>query len=115
MRANPWLARARKALHMPPRYVLGRLRDELREAARRPWSRVYPRTLRDATILGASGARSLSELWDHQSRAPFFLSSPDRDRHTSAFRTRYPESMTAVMSAADAALRHEFEIGRAHV
>jgi hypothetical protein len=107
---NSWMERARKARHMPPRYVLGRLRDELREVAKRPWSRIYPRTLSDAALLGSSGARSLDDLWRLQMKAPFFVTPSDRAQYAAAFRARYPESLDAVVASADAAVRHEFDL-----
>jgi uncharacterized heparinase superfamily protein len=110
MRANDWVRRARKALRMPPRQIIGRLRDELRQEARRPWSRVYPRTLRDATIIGESGARSLDELWHRQKTAPFFLHPSDRESYASAFRARFAALESAIVADADAAVRHEFDL-----
>ncbi len=105
-----WLRRARKALHMPPRYVLGRMRDELRGAARRPWSRVYPRVLRDAAVLAGSGAGSYDQLWERQMAAPFFLAPSGRERYAADFRARYPGETIDVIARADAALRHEFDL-----
>jgi hypothetical protein len=110
MPAHAWLGRARKALHMPPRYVLGRLRDELREKARKPWSRVYPRVLRDSTVIGESRARSFDDLWDRQMTAPFFLNPSDRDRYAAAFRARFPGEAAGVVAGADAAARHELDL-----
>jgi len=95
---------------MPPRYVLGRLRDALRQEAMRPWSRVYPRVLRDATVIGESGARSFDDLWDQQMTAPFFLNPSDRDRYAAAFCARYPDETARVVAGADAAVRHEFDL-----
>ena len=95
---------------MPPRYVLGRLRDELREGARRPWSRVYPRVLRDVTVIGESGARSFDDLWERQMTAPFFLNPSDRDGYAAAFRARYPDEVVGLIAGADAAVRHEFDL-----
>lgn len=103
-------ARARKALRMPPRYVLGRVRDELRQEARRPWSRVYPRVLPDRAILGESGATSLSDLWDGQLDAPFFVRPVDRERVVAAHASRFPDSRRAIVTAADAFVRHEFDL-----
>ena len=110
MPVNDWLGRARKALHRPPRYVLGRIRDELRQEARRPWSRLYPRVLRDATVIGESGARSFDDLWQRQMDAPFFLNPSDRNRYAAAFRARYPDEAAGLTARADAAVRHEFDL-----
>lgn len=110
MARDIWIARARKALHMPPRYVLGRLRDELRQQARRPWSRIYPSVLGDATIIGSSQARSLGELWEEQMTAPFFLKPTDRERFSAAFRARYRDEVATIVAAADAAVGHQFDL-----
>lgn len=103
-------ARARKALRMPPRYVLGRVRDELRQEARRPWSLVYPRLLADRTVLGESGAASLTELWARQLDGPFFVRPSDRERFAADHATRFPAAKSAIVGAADAAVRHEFDL-----
>ena len=105
-----WLGRARKALRMPPRDVLGRLRDELRQEARRPWSRIYPSALRDATVIGESSASSFSDLWDLQMAAPFFLNPSDREQYAAAFRGRYPDEAVKIVASADTAVRHEFDL-----
>src|SRR5262245_8798956 len=96
-----WLTRARKAVHMSPRYALGRLRDELREEARRPWSRVYPRTITDATILGDSSGRSLDDLWRRQLEAPFFVRPADREAFVSGHASRFPSARARIVSAAE--------------
>lgn len=105
-----FLARGRKALRMPPRQLAARLTDSVRQRTRRPWADVYPRLLRDRTLIGDSGAGSLEELWDRQAAAPFFLTPADRDRHAAAFRARYPAEVGPIVALADAALRHEFDL-----
>ena len=108
--ARVWMTRARKALHMSPRYALGRLRDELREEARRPWERIYPRILSDATILGDSAASSIDDLWQRQLEAPFFVRPSDRHRYVTAHAHRFPSARARIVSTADAALRHEVDL-----
>jgi hypothetical protein len=110
MNLSTFLARGRKALRMPPRTLLARLADEARQQTRRPWSRLYPRVLADAAVFGESGARSFDELWERQMGLPFFLQPADRGRYAGAFRARYPAGVATVVAAADAALRHEFDL-----
>src|SRR5436190_19851291 len=95
---------------MTPRQLSARLRDELRQAARRPWSGVYPHVLRDATVIGESAARSHDDLWERQMMAPFFLNPSDRGRYAAAFRARYPDAVAGVIAGADAVVRHEFDL-----
>jgi len=73
MTLDTFLARGAKALRMPPRVLLARLAEEVRTQTRRPWAQVYPRVLRDGTILGDSGAVSYDALWSRQMAQPFFL------------------------------------------
>ncbi|PYR15190.1 MAG: hypothetical protein DMF94_32595 [Acidobacteria bacterium] len=110
MNLSTILARGRNAFRMTPRQLSARLRDELRQAARRPWSGVYPHVLRDATVIGESAARSHDDLWERQMMAPFFLNPSDRDRYAAAFRARYPDAVAGVIAGADAAVRHEFDL-----
>ena len=104
-----FLARGRKALRMPPRQLLARLGEAARQQTRRPWASVYPRVLRDRTVLGESAA-SFNELWDQKMTSPFFVRPSDRDRYAAAFRARYPDEVAGVVATADAALRHEFDL-----
>ncbi|MSP93553.1 MAG: hypothetical protein EXR79_17470, partial [Myxococcales bacterium] len=110
MSLSNFVRRARKAAGMPPRVLLARLREEARAQTRRPWAQVYPRLLRDQTILGASGAGTVDALWDRQMTAPFFLRPDDRDTYAAAFRARYPGEVASVLETADAAIRHEFDL-----
>jgi heparinase II/III-like protein len=110
MNLSTFLSRGRKALRMPPRKLFARLADEARQQTRRPWSQLYPRVLADAAVFGESGARSFDELWELQMNAPFFLRPADRERYASAFRARYPDEVAAVVAAADAVMRHEFDL-----
>lgn len=105
------LARGKKALRMPPRQLLGRLRDEARQQTKRPWARTYPWMLSDRTLLGRSDASSLDSLWDQvASRRTFFLRPDDRIQWSAAFRERFPEDVPRIIAAADAVLRHEFDL-----
>jgi hypothetical protein len=95
---------------MSPRYALGRLRDELRNEARRPWARLYPHVVNERSILGDSGARSIAELWERQLGAPFFVRPSDRDVFVKAFCERFTSAAGRLVTTADAALRHEFDL-----
>jgi hypothetical protein len=105
-----FLARGRKALRMPPRKLIARLAESARQRTRQPWAHVYPRLLADRTIVGESGAASLEALWTLQASQPFFLAPSNRDAYSAAFQSRYPGKAKAVISAADAVIRHEFDL-----
>ena len=110
MSLSSFVRRARKAAGMPPAVLVARLVEEVRTQTRRPWAQVYPRVLRDQTILGDSGTATIDALWDRQMAAPFFLNPADRDAYASAFRARYPGEVASVLATADAAMRHEFDL-----
>jgi len=105
-----FLARGRKALRMPPRQLLARLAEGARQQTRRPWAQLYPRLLSDRAITGDSGAATLDALWDRQAAQPFFVRAADRERYVADFRRRYPGDADRVIAAADAVIRHEFDL-----
>ncbi len=105
-----WLRRGRKALRMSPRQLARRLRDELRERMRRPWSRVYPRLLSDRTILGGSGAKTIDDLWASTLDGSFFVKPADRESFVAEYRRRFPSGDTRIFADANAALRHQFDL-----
>ena len=104
-----FLARGRKAIRMPPRQLLGRLQSALEHRVQRPRSWIYPRVLSDKAITG-DAASSIDALWDRQAASPFFLRPTDREFYASAFRARFPGAVSACLAAADAAVRHEFDL-----
>ena len=110
MTLRTFLARGRKALRMPPRQLIARLKEEVRQQTRRPWAHVYPRTLSDATIIGNNAAGTIDELWTQLAGAPFFINASLRDDYTAAFIERYPSGRQQVIQAADQVLRHEFDL-----
>ncbi len=110
MTLETFLRRGRKALRMPPRQLMARLAESARGRTRRPWALIYPRRLSDATILGDSGAASLDALWTALAAKPFFVNPGDATAHARAYRARYPDGSAALIAAADAALRHEFDL-----
>jgi hypothetical protein len=104
------VGRIRRASHRSPRYIVHRLTGMAAERLRRPWSSAYPRLLTAQRIAAAAGVPSVDALWEQLGRAPFFLHHTDRQAWTTAFRARYPERDAAVIAAADAICRHEFDL-----
>ncbi|HMF94771.1 MAG TPA: heparinase II/III family protein, partial [Vicinamibacterales bacterium] len=102
--------RARRASKRSPRYIAGRLRDIAAHRLRRPWSNIYPRLLTPGAVVRAAGAASVDELWERQQRAPFFLTSSDRDVWVREFDARFPVQRAEIVAAADRVLRHEFDL-----
>ena len=54
MNWSTFVTRGKKAMRMPPRVLLARLQDEVRQQTKRPWATAYPRLLTDRTVLGAA-------------------------------------------------------------
>ncbi len=100
---------ARKAAANPA-HALGRLREEVERAARRPWTHVYPVLVGDRRLLRDTGASSIETLWQELADAPFFLRPANRDQWVTAFHQRYPAARAEVVAAADRVLRHEFDL-----
>src|SRR6266508_3174051 len=105
-----FLSRARRALRRSPRYLAARVVDSARRRVERPWSKVAPRLFTTARLLRETDTRTIGELWDRQKRRPFFMSPSDRDAWATAFERTFRDSRAAVLAAADAALRHEFDL-----
>src|SRR6266508_3584318 len=105
-----FLSRARRALRRSPRYLAARVVDSARRRVERPWSKVAPRLFTTARLLRETDTRTIGELWDRQKRRPFFMSPSDRDAWAAAFERTFRDSRAAVLAAADAALRHEFDL-----
>ena len=104
------LERLRRASKKSPRQIAVRLVEIGAAQLQRPWSRLYPRLLTERALLKHAGATSIDALWQRQQAAPFFLSPAGREAWTSAFRARYPDASTSIVSAADRVLRHEFDL-----
>ena len=104
------VARLGRALRRSPRYLAWRAIDSARRRARRPWSHVYPRILTDRALLAALGAPDIDRLWDQLAAQPFFISSADRAPIAGAFEAEYPGAAAGIRRAADAVLRHEFDL-----
>lgn len=106
---STFVTRGTKALRMPPRVLLARLQDEVRQQTKRPWSRVYPRLLSDRVVLGS--ATDIDQWWQARlAHGPFFLRPSDRESWGDAFRARYPELVATIVAAADRAVEHEFDL-----
>jgi hypothetical protein len=110
MTLETFLRRGRKALRMPPRTLIARLAESARQRSRRPWARVFPHLVSERTLIGDSGVASLDALWARQAVQPFFLNPSDRESHATAFRATFPDKIAGIVNAADAALRHEFDL-----
>jgi uncharacterized heparinase superfamily protein len=102
--------RIRKALHRKPRYVLDRLARELVRQGRRPWSRIRPRLLTDRILLQRMHADSLGDLWERQDATPFFVEAAGREASRRGFLETYPGAESDIVLAAEAVLRHEFDL-----
>src|SRR5712692_7772965 len=110
MTAAGLLARARRAFRRPPGYLVRRAVDAAGRRARRPWSYLYPRWLTDRALLAALGADNFDRVWDELSRQPFFVSCADRASSAKRFAAEYPDAGDVLVGAADAVLRHEFDL-----
>jgi hypothetical protein len=103
-------SRLRRALRRSPQYLVRRAIDSARRRARRPWSYVYPRVLTERALLSCNGARDIDQLWRALAEQPFFVSSAERAGIVDRFVTEYPDSQVEIERAADAVMRHEFDL-----
>jgi hypothetical protein len=84
---------------------------ELRVQAERPWVRLRPSLLSDATICAAAGCRSVSALGEAFTEAPFFPVSGEAPATVAArLQAAAPAHVAAVLAAADGVMRHEFDL-----
>ena len=103
------IARAWRVLKRP-RYLAARLIQIGRTSLQRPWSRLYPHLLTERALLNAAGAASIDALWEAPQREVFFVSASQADDWTRTFRSRYPDAVRSIVSAADRVLLHEFDL-----
>jgi len=101
--------RLRRALRSP-RHLVWRANDSARRRARRPWSYLYPRLLTQRALLASLGARDVDRLWVDLAAQPFFISSAERANVAARFLADYPESRAEITRAADAVVRHQFDL-----
>jgi uncharacterized heparinase superfamily protein len=66
--------------------------------------------LSERALLGSLGVSDVDRLWEELAQQPFFVSSADRERVAACFLQAYPVAREAIVRAADAVLRHEFEL-----
>ena len=102
--------RVGRLLRRPPRQIAQRVWDAAERRTRRPWTQVYPRLLTDRAVLRAIGARDVNEAWSALARQPFFVIPAERETATKQFVAAFPDARQAILSAADASLRHEFDL-----
>jgi Heparinase II/III-like protein/Heparinase II/III N-terminus len=102
--------RVRRALRRSPRYLVRRAIDSAKRRARRPWSYVYPRLMTESALIAALGARDVDQLWRDLSAQPFFISSSAQQQVVDRFMSEYPGRRAEIVAAADAVLRHEFDL-----
>ena len=110
MTLDPFMVRLRRAMRRPPGYFVRRVADSVSRRSRRPWSRVLPRLLTDRAVLRALGAPTIDEAWARLSVRPFFIHASDRTSSARAFDQRYPGACAEILQAADAIVRHEFDL-----
>src|SRR6185295_13037651 len=106
------VARLRRALRRPPRYLVRRAIEAARHRTLRPWSRVYPRLLTERALLVLLGADDVDQLWAALAAQPFFIADDDRGRYASgpgSFVAQDRAFRDEVVRRADAVLRHEFD------
>ena len=103
-------ARLLRVLRRSPRYLAGRLLDSARHRARRPWARAYARYVTERALLSACQSPSIDRLWGELATQPFFIDSASREDTSSAFAGSFPDEAASIVSAADAVLRHEFDL-----
>ncbi len=102
--------RLRKALHRPPRYLIARIGSEIARQSRRPWTRLRPRLLSDRVLLRKMHAGSIGELWGRQAASAFFVGAPAPEAMRRRFLDTYPLGERDIVRAAEAVLRHEFDL-----
>jgi hypothetical protein len=103
-------SRVHRALRRFPAYLVRRTIDSARRRARRPWSYVYPRLLTERAVISLLGARDVDQVWCELTEQPFFVSSPGRSGMAERFLAEYPGACDDIVRAADAVVRHEFDL-----
>ena len=107
---DPLAVRIRRALNRPPEYFLHRAIDAAGRRIRRPWSHMVPRLLTERALLSALGARDVDGLWADLTRQPFFVDAATRKATAERFTASYPDARHDILRAADAVVRHEFDL-----
>ena len=103
-------ARLRRALKKPPGDLARRAVESAGRRARRPWSYLYQRVTTERSVVAALGAADVNRLWETLLRQPFFVAADVRMRIGAQFAAIFPDACSETIRAADAALRHEFDL-----
>jgi uncharacterized heparinase superfamily protein len=109
--APKWTAeRIGRACRRSPRYLASRALTSAQYRSRRPWAYLYPRLLTERRLLSSLDARDVDTLWNDLAQQPFFVSCADRHLVAGRFIDEYSDSRDTIVQAADAVLRHEFDL-----
>ena len=104
------VVRVGRLLRRPPRQIARRVWDAAERRTRRPWTHIYPRLLSLRALLHAIQARDVNDAWSAIAAQPFFVRPADRAATSAAFLSAYPDAQAGILAAADAALRHQFDL-----
>ena len=109
---DPLPVRIRRALKRPPEYFVRRAVDSAARRARRPWSHVVPAPAHRADAARRRSAPATSNaLWDDLAQQPFFVQRRRPCSRRGCVSPRgIPRRRQDVLRAADAVLRHEFDL-----
>jgi hypothetical protein len=66
--------------------------------------------LTERRFIASLGTQSVDELWLELGRQPFFVSPADSKRIAERFLAEYPDARDGIVRAAEAVLRHEFDL-----
>ena len=104
------VVRAGRLLRRPPREIARRLLDAAERRTRRPRTLMYPRLMTERAFFRAMGESDVDTLWTSLSQQPFFVNPSARTAVTDQFLSAFPGARDAIVRAADASLRHEFDL-----
>jgi heparinase II/III-like protein len=107
---STFIARAKRAVRKPPRYLAWRAMEAARWRVQRPWSAVLPHLVTERSLLRQTGASNIDGLWTRLTERPFFLNPSSRATWTDCFRREYRQSCDRILADADRVLRHEFDL-----
>ena len=93
-----------------PRYLAWRAYESARRRSRRPWAYFYARWLTERALLGSLNVSDIDSLWETLAAQPFFVRAADRASVATRFVAAYPHAADGLLRAANAVLRHEFDL-----
>src|SRR5690242_12328101 len=102
------LARIRRAFRKPPGYIAERAAAELRSRVERVRGPRRAAQFDLASLLQATNASRLDELWNHLAAQPYFACT--RRVNPEIYESICPGDRERIFDAADAALRHEVSL-----